>query len=142
MSYQKAIYLPPSQFRRLCGVSLETFWKMVEIVKRAKQGVRGTHSKLSIPEQILLTLQYLREYRTFFHIAQDWGIHESIAYRIVKRIENTLIQAEEFRLPGRKKLQESETEIEVIVVDVAEVEIERPKKNRKVTIAASKSVTP
>lgn len=142
MSYEKAINLPPSQFKRLCGVSLETFYKMVEIVKTAKQGSRGVHSKLSIPEQILLTLQYLREYRTFFHIAQDWGIHESTAHRIVKRIENTLIQAEEFRLPGRKQLQESETEIEVIVVDVTEVEIERPKKNKRVTIAGSKSVTP
>ena len=142
MSYEKAINLPPSPFKRLCGVSLETFWKMVEIVKTAKQGSRGVPSKLSIPEQILLTLQYLREYRTFFHIAQDWGIHESTAYRIVKRIEDVLIQAEEFHVPGRKQVQESETKIEVMVVDVTEVEIERPKKNKRVTIAGSKSVTP
>jgi hypothetical protein len=46
-------------------------------------------------------------------------------------MEDVLIQAEEFRLPGRKQLQESETEMEVIVVDVTEIEVERPKKTKE-----------
>jgi hypothetical protein len=65
---------------------------MVQIVRNAKQGSRGSYSKLSIPDQILLTLQYWREYRTLFHIAQDWGVHESTAQRTVKRIEYILIK--------------------------------------------------
>jgi hypothetical protein len=89
---------------------------------------RGSHAKLSIPDQTLLTLQYWREYRTYFHIASNWGIHEATAYRTVKRIEDILVKASEFRLPGKRQLQQSGTEIEVIVVDVAETEIERPKK--------------
>jgi hypothetical protein len=36
----------------------------------------------------------------------------------------------------------SQTEIEVVIIDVAETEIERPKKNRSSTIAASKSAIP
>jgi len=36
-------------------------------------------------------------------------------------------------------MQQSASEIEVIIVDVAETEVERPKKNRKVTIAGNKS---
>ncbi len=135
MRYKQAIKLAPSDFKRLYGVSRETFQKMIEIVIKAKLGKRGCHSKLSIPEQILLTLQYLREYRTFFHIAQDWGIHESTACRIVTRIEDVLIKSEEFRLPSKRQLQQTETEIEVIVVDVAETEIERPKKNKHIFIA-------
>ena len=60
----------------------------MQVVRDAKQGSRGSYSKLSIPDQILLTLQYWRKYRTLFHIAQDWGVHESTAQRIVKRIED------------------------------------------------------
>jgi len=139
MSYKKAIELSPSHFKRRYGVNPKTFWKMVEVVRNAKHGSRGSHAKLSIPNQILLTLQYWREYRTYFHIAQDWGIHEATAYRTVKRIEDILSKAEEFHLPGQRQLQQSEPEIEVIVVDVAETEIERPKKNRKATIAGNRS---
>ncbi len=61
-------------------------------------------------------------------LASDWGIHESTAWRIVPRIENALIKAEEFRLPSKRQLQQSEAEIEIVVIDVAETEIERPKK--------------
>ncbi len=116
MRYKQALNLSPSDFKRLYGVSYNTFEKMREIVLKAKLGKRGTHSKLSIPEQILLTLQYWREYRTFFHIATDWKIHESTAWRIVRRIEDVLIKAEEFRLPSKRQLQQKERNIEVIVI--------------------------
>ena len=139
MSYKKAIELSPSHFKRLYGVNPNTFGKMVEVVRNAKQGSRGSQAKLSIPDQILLTLQYWREYRTFFHIAIDWGIHEATAYRTVKRIEDILLKADEFHLPGKRQLQKSESEIEVIVVDVSETEIERPKKNKNTTIAGSRN---
>ncbi|WP_049802837.1 helix-turn-helix domain-containing protein [Gloeothece verrucosa] len=59
------------------------------------------------PHQILLTLQYWREYRTFFHISQDWGIHDSTASRIVKKIENILIKSEKFRLPSQRELKKN-----------------------------------
>ena len=69
---------------------------MVQVVRDEKQGSRGSYSKLSIPDQILLTLQYWREYRTLFHLAQDWGVHESTAQGIVKRIEDMLIKSQRF----------------------------------------------
>jgi hypothetical protein len=113
---------------------------MVQFVPDAKQGSRGSYSKLSIPDQILLTLQYWREYRTLFHRAQDWGVDESTAQRIVKRIEDMLIKSQAFSLPSKREMCKSETEIGVVIIDVASTEIERPKKNRSNTIAATKSV--
>jgi len=104
---------------------------MVQFVGDEKQGSRGSYSKLSIPDQILLTLQYWREYRTLFHIAQDWGVHESTAQRIVKRIEDMLIKSQRFSLPSKRELCKSKTEIEVVIIDVASTEIERPKKKQK-----------
>ena len=98
-----------------------------------KQGSRGSYSKLSIPDQILLTLQYWREYRTLFHIAQDWGVHESTAQRIVKEIEDMLIiKSQTFSLPSKREICQSETEIEVVIIDVASTESERPKKTEAI----------
>jgi hypothetical protein len=51
-----------------------------------------------------MTLEYWREYRTYFHLGKSWGIAESNAYRTVKRIEDILIKSGCFNLPGKKKL--------------------------------------
>ncbi|MBD1936315.1 transposase family protein [Microcoleus sp. FACHB-68] len=63
----------------------------------------------------MLTLQYQRKYRTLFHIAQDWGIHESTAQRTVKRIEGMLIKSQEFSLPSQRELAKQTTEMEAVV---------------------------
>ena len=67
----------------------------------------GRPPKLIIEDQILLTLQYLREYRTYYHIGQDWKISESNTCRIVFKVENILIKSGKFSLPGKKKLLNS-----------------------------------
>ena len=139
MKYKQALQSLPTDFKRRYGVTPETFWKMVQVVRNVKQGSRGSYAKLSIPDQILLTLQYWREYRTLFHIAEDWGVHESTAQRTVKRIEDILIKSKEFSLPSNREVCKSQTEIEVLIVDVAETEIERPKKNRNSIIVASRN---
>ncbi|MEG3997611.1 transposase family protein [Microcoleus sp. SVA1B1] len=78
-----------------------------------------------------MTLSYLREYPTFFHLGIKWGINESNAYRIVIRTEKALIKSGLFNLPGKKILYQSQNEIETVAVDVSEHEIERPQKKQK-----------
>ena len=80
--------------------------------------------------QVLMTLEYLREYRTYFHIGQSWGLNESNVYRIITKIENILIQGKDFSLPGKKELLKSKGNLTTIVIDVTETPIERPKKKR------------
>ena len=80
----------------------------------------------------------LREYRTFFHLGATWGVNEFTAYRIVQKIENILIQAPQLRLPGKKRLITDDGQLETVVIDVSETPIERPKKNKRATIAARK----
>jgi hypothetical protein len=142
MRYIKALKLAPPEFKRMYGVTVETFWEMVKAVRDGKLGSRGSHASLPIPDHILLTLQYWREYRTYFHIAQDWGMNESTAQRTVKRIEDILIKSGKFGLPSRRKLWKDTAEIEVIAIDVAKTKIERQKKNRKNITVGSNAVTP
>jgi hypothetical protein len=132
MSYQTVKNLNPEKFKRLCGVNLETFNCMVKLVENhdSLKKKTGRPSKLSLENQVLMTLEYLREYRTYFHIGQSWGLNESTVYRIITKIEKILINSPVFRLPGKKQLLKSKNQISV-VVDVTENPIERPKKNRK-----------
>lgn len=106
---------------------------MVRIVKsKEKEKIKcGRPSKLKIEDQILLTLQYLREYRTYYHIGKDWKISESNTCRIVLKIENILIKSKKFSLPGKKKLLDSSLDEDLILMDIMESPIERPKKHQK-----------
>lgn len=133
MNYEQVKTLKPTEFKRLCGVYPDTFKDMVTVLKAEKvwQKKTGRPSKLSTEDQLLITLEYWREYRTYFHLGNSWGINESTAYRIVRKVENILIKSGLFNLPKKKALLESNSEIEVIVVDVSEQEIERPKKKQK-----------
>ena len=57
---------------------------MLEILREAdakKKAKGGRKSKLSIEDQLLMALEYIREYRTYFHIATNDGISESVAYK-------------------------------------------------------------
>jgi hypothetical protein len=47
-----------------------------------------------------------------------------------------------FSLPGKKRLQESDSAIDVVVIDVTETPIERPKKNKKTSLAGKRRGIP
>ena len=81
-----------------------------------------------------MSLEYIREYRTYFHIGQSYGISESSAYKAVKWIEDTLIKHPDFALPGKKALVKSDMEYEVVLIDATESPIERPKKSKNIII--------
>ena len=144
MSYEQIKDLPPADFKRYCGVQPETFRKMAEVVSARLAKARrkaGRPPKLSVEDQVLLTLEYWREYRTFFHLATSWGVHESSVCRIIRRVEDILTKSRAFKLPGKKKLHPADHEIEFVVVDVAETPVERPKKSSGRTTAARSTGT-
>ena len=141
MLYEKLKELSAASFKRYCGVERKTFDKMCAIVGEksvARRLVAGRPPKLAIEDQVLLTLEYWREYRTMFHLACSWGISESAVSRIIARVEDILSAAGEFKLPG-KRFAAVLPEVEVVVVDVAESPIERPKKNRSDIIRAKRN---
>lgn len=134
MTYEQVKSLKSEDFKRLCGVRPETFRQMIEVVRSQSTPKRktGRPGKLSLEDQLLMTLEYWREYRTYFHIGQSWGVNESTAYRIIRKVEDILSNSRTFTLPGKKKLQTSDSQIKVVVVDVTESPIERPKKNKSI----------
>ena len=119
-------------FRRIVGVKRETFNRMVEILTMAqkqKKSRGGRRNKLNVSEMLLMTLEYLREYRTYAHIGMSYGLSESNTYYTIKWVENTLIKSDDFKLPGKRTLLKTDNNFEVILIDATESPIERPKKN-------------
>ena len=144
MKQETLKYYSDEKFRRVTGVKRETFGKMMEILTAAfaeKRKRCGRKPKLSLEQMLLATLEYLREYRTYAHIAASYGIAESNIYRTIKWVEDTLVKSGTFSLPGKKALLEEGMGCEVVLVDATETPVERQKKNRKNTIRAKRSGT-
>lgn len=144
MRQKNIINLSDKNFRRATGVKKKTFNIMVEIIKNAlkiKKSKGGRPNKLTVEEMILMTLEYLREYRTYASIGLNYGLSESSAFKVIRWIEDTLIKDDRFKLPGKKALLKSDYESEVVLVDVSECPIERPKKNKKNFIRERKKDT-
>lgn len=135
-------------FKRLTGVKRSTFGKMVEVVKehralKRKHPTKGAPPKAAVEDQLLMLLMYYREYRTFLHTATSYGYSESQGWRIVRKMEDILIQSGVFRLPGKKALVHLESGVlGKIVVDVGESPVERPKKSSGATTVAKRKSTP
>jgi len=131
MKYTTLSKKSDSYFQRKTGVKKPTFQKMVEIVKSSianRRTRRGNEATFPVEDQLLIMLQYYREYPTFFSLGDMWGIHESTAQRTVRRMEDILIADGTFSLPRNTGLQNL-TAKDLVLIDVTESPIERPKKN-------------
>jgi hypothetical protein len=140
--YEGVRELSPEAFKRLTGVKPEVFEKMVGVLREAEVTKKkaGRTSKLCLEDKLLLAMSYWREYRTQFHIAASYGVHEATANRIITHVEDMLIKSDKFSLPKCREVSESDWI--VVLVDATETPIERPQKNKNATTAARKSATP
>ena len=141
MRYETVKELKDTDFKRSTGVSRELFEKMLAVLQKEMHDF-GRPPKLARTDQLLMTLMYWREYRTEFHIGITYGVSEATVCRTIQKVENVLMKSGEFRLPGRKALQPSDTLIEVVLIDATEQPIERPKKSNASTTVAKRSITP
>lgn len=144
MRYDTIKQLSCEEFRRLTGVKPKTFGIMLGILQIAeteKHKLGGRPSKLSLEDKLLMCLEYLREYRTFFHISKSYDIAESNCWEIIRWVENTLIKDKKFHIPGKKQLLKSGVDFEIVLIDATESPCERPKKNSKSSILARKKGT-
>lgn len=141
MTYAKLKELVPEAFRRYSGVKPETFNAMLEVLEQAEGRKKraGRPSKLSLADQLLLALTYWREYRTQFHIALSYGVHETTVTRIISKVEDALVASGRFSLPKQQAVAAPEQDWVVVLIDSTETPIERPKKSSVSSTAVRKS---
>jgi hypothetical protein len=97
---------------------------------------RGLKGSLTIADQLLLTLIYLRQYHTFLQLGEMFSISESYAHKHYTFISKQLMKA--LDLPDDKSLTAENLKL---VADVTEQEIERPVTQQKSYYSGKKSDT-
>jgi hypothetical protein len=134
----------PDEFTRLVGVNYGTFQIILkklenEITRYKNQKPmrqRGLKGSLTIADQLLLTLIYLRQYHTFLQLGEMFSISESYAHKRYCFISKRLMKA--LDLPNDKSLTAENLKL---VADVTEQEIQRPVRQQKSYYSGKKSDT-
>ena len=136
--------LDATQYMQIFGVTKKVFFQMYIVLKREYHKLHSRGGKpptLSVLDKLVITLMYWREYRTYRHIAWDYGVGKSAIGKTVLWVENTLVKSGIFALPSKRVMQKADTDIEVVLIDVTEQPVERPKRGRKSGIQARKNAT-
>ena len=121
-----------SDFRRFCEVLPTTFNEMVNCLKRSKFKGRKTGSmgKLCFEDQVLVMLEYYRNYSSMVKLGLEYGVDETTIGRIICRVEKVLISSNSFKLPSKKVIREGNLQLEAVIVDATEMQIQKPKRLR------------
>jgi len=136
--------LQEGKYQEIFGVHKPTFEKMQSILESAYKEMHeqgGRPSRLSVLDKLVVFFGYYHDYRTMTNIAFDYDVSKSRISDAVKWVEDTLSKDGTFSLPSKRELQKADTEIAIAIVDATECETERPKKNKKSPIQASKNAT-
>lgn len=73
MNYETSQALNPQEFKRYIGAQRLAFNHMLKTLNKQRllAPSSGHPPKLALADQVLVALQYWREYRIYFHIAID-----------------------------------------------------------------------
>jgi len=94
--YEKAVRLSENDFKQIVGVKKETFDAMVEVLSNAyaeKHKRRGRHAKMSIEDQLFMSLKYWRQYVTQKELAFEFEVGEATTHDVIVWVENTLVKS-------------------------------------------------
>ena len=126
---------PSSKFKRRVGINKGAFEVLVkELEKQIEEdkgkkpkSKRGKKTTLLIEDQLLLFLFYLRSYKTFLELGDDFAISEGYANKVFHKICKRMIKI--LKLPSSTEL--SREGLKAVVIDASEQPIERPIKKQK-----------
>ena len=116
------------QIKRLTDIF---FFFFNEILAKLKSHIPAKDSPciLDLEDQLLLCLSYWLEYRTLFHVGITYSISEATASRIVRHVENCLINSNLLNL--KKKLPKGTgMDWNIVIVDATETPLQHPKKTK------------
>jgi hypothetical protein len=129
-TYQK---FSQQKFLRMVGLKLNQFAFLLELLEEYVElnnnkdwDKRGCKGGFTLADKLLLTFRYLRDYRTFLVVGNEFGISESYAYKIFTKVSKSLVKI--LKLPNIESLNSAE--LGSVLIDVSEQETERPQKNK------------
>lgn len=98
---------------------------------------RGIEADFSVANQLLLTLEYLRQYPTFLSLGFSYGISESYCNKIFHKMRPILADVVGLKNPEKLAYKDVKT----VIVDVTVQPIEKPQQNQERYYNGSKKNT-
>lgn len=137
----------PIKCRRLLGLTPSTFSILLSQVKIEIERLkclhplskRGRKCKLSLTEQLTLSLLYLRQYATFLDLAERFDISESYAQKRYVYMRKILINI--CHVEGESELKKKAWSGD-FAIDVSEQPMERPQQNQRAYYSGKKKTYP
>ncbi len=137
---------PPAVFTRMVGVNYGTFSiildklqvTFIEYQNELLIRKRGKRRSLTLADQLLLTMLYLRNYDTLLNIGFQFGISESYAQKRYTFTKMLLLRC--LNLPDEESLKDA-IQGHKVAIDVTEQAIERPLQNQEDYYSEKKSYT-
>jgi hypothetical protein len=138
---------PPAVFTRMVGINYGTFTIILAKLQVALDNYQsekpkrksGKRCSLSLADQLLLALLYLRTYDTLLNIGFQFGVSESYAQKRYTFTKMLLLRC--LNLPDEQAFKDAISG-DKVAVDVTEQAIERPLENQKDYYSGKKSSTP
>ena len=90
-------------------------------------------------DKLAILLIYYREYCSFQYLAFVYNVSRTAIFKSIQWVEKVLTHNRELKLPSKNELRREKSDISVIFLDATEIEIQRPKKNKKNTTQGRKS---
>ena len=132
----------PQYCKRLFGINFELFEtilgkvqeKNIVYLQKNPLSNRGLDGNFSLPNQLLLTLEYLRQYPTFLSLGFSYGVSESYSNKIFHKIRVILADIVGLKNPSKLKYKD----IKTVIIDVTVQPIERPQNQQELYYNGSK----
>ena len=132
----------PQICKRLFGIKFELLETILVKVQNQNEKYlqenptsnRGIDGKFSISNQLLLTLEYLRQYPTFLSLGFSYGISESYANKVFHKMRAILADIIGLKNPDTLKYKD----IKTVIIDVTVQPIERPQLSQELYYNGSK----
>ena len=90
--------LQVSQYKKIFGIEKYVFDRLLRLLIVAdifqRKNSAGRKSRLNVLDKLVITLQYWREYRTYRHIAFDYGVGKTQIGDAVIWVEDTIIASD------------------------------------------------
>ena len=103
--YEQLEKMDDSKFNRKTGFEKAVFARMTDVViemEKNRKKLSGRPPKISYENQVLMTLERLKDNSTYFNLSQIYGISEANCYKICKKIERFLENSGQLKLTKQK----------------------------------------
>ena len=121
LRYESVRALEDSEFKRSVGIERQQFERVLSFLEKESTAA-GRPAKLTPADQLLLTIIFFREHPSRVEIAPAFGISAGTVRRTIERVQNSLMNSNEFQQLAYSLFSPSLSMLPVVSVSTEELD--------------------